>query len=158
VRSTAKYLGPDLRLAVVAGDALTVRRVEGRFGVGPRRVSLLLQQLVLALWSDPSAGRQLARTAGIYAQRRQALRAALEGHGIASHGATGLNAWIPVPHESRVIAALAERGWAVAAGEPFRLRRAPGIRLTIATLAPDAAARFAEDLAAARDAGERPSA
>ena len=155
VRSTAKYLGPDLRVAFIAGDALTIQRVEGRHVLGPRRVSLLLQQLVLGLWSDPSAGRQLARTAEIYAQRRRALREALAAHGVASVGESGLNVWIGVPRESALVGALAERGWAVAAGEPFRIRSAPAIRVTIAALAPDAATALAADVAAARGAGER---
>ena len=45
--------------------------------------------------------------------------------------------------------ALAERGWAVGAGERFRYRTAPGIRVTTAALQPAEAGRLADDIAAA---------
>lgn len=149
IRSTSKFLGPDLRVALMAGDELTVSRVRGRQALGTRWVSHILQQLVLALWSDPSSGRRLARAGEIYAQRRTAALAALREHGIEARGASGFNIWIPLRDEAGAVRALAERGWAVAAGERFRIRSAPGIRVTISTLQPADAGRFAGDLAAA---------
>ncbi len=148
VRSVSKFLGPDLRLAVVAGDALTVARVEGRYVIGARWVSHVLQQLTLALWSDPSGARRLARAADIYRQRREALRAALAARGIASRGASGINVWASVPEEAVAVHALLQRGWAVTPGERFRLRTPPAIRVTAAVLKPPDAERFAADLAA----------
>lgn len=156
VKSVAKFLGPDLRVAFIAGDAVTVTRVEGRYALGPRRVSLLLQQLVLALWSDPSAGRLLARASDLYTHRRQALLTALSQRGIPARGASGLNVWVPVRREGQVVQALADDGWAVAAGEPFRLHAAPGIRITIATLLPEDAEQLASSLAAAMTRGGGP--
>jgi DNA-binding transcriptional MocR family regulator len=149
IRSTSKFLGPDLRVALMAGDELTVGRVQGRQALGARWVSHILQQLALTLWSDPSSGRRLARAGEIYAQRRLAALAALREHGIDARGASGFNIWIPLRDEARVVRALAESGWAVAAGERFRIRSAPGIRVTISTLPPADAGRFAADLAAA---------
>jgi DNA-binding transcriptional MocR family regulator len=149
IRSTSKFLGPDLRVAVMAGDDLTVSRVRARQAVGARWVSHILQQLTLALWSDPSSGRRLARAGQIYAQRRVAALAALREHGIDARGASGFNIWIPVRDETGVVRAMEEKGWAVAAGERFRMRSPPGIRVTISTLQPPDTGRFAADLAAA---------
>ena len=147
VRSTSKFLGPDLRVALMAGDELTISRVRARQALGARWVSHLLQQVVFALWSDPSSGRRLARAMEIYSQRRRALQAALDGHGIGIRAHSGFNVWVPVRDEARVVHALADRGWAVAAGEPFRIRSAPAIRVTASMLEPPDAVRFAGDLA-----------
>jgi len=149
VRSLTKFLGPDLRVAIVAGDELTVARVRARQCVGMRWVSHLLQHVALALWSDPSSGRHLARAADTYARRRQGLITALAAAGTEVTAASGFNVWIPVPHEADVVEQLARRGWAVAAGERFRLKAGPGIRVTTSALAPDDARRFATDLALA---------
>jgi DNA-binding transcriptional MocR family regulator len=150
VRSTSKFLGPDLRMAVVTGDATTVARVERRHAVGPRWVSHILQRLACALWADPSGARRLARAADVYAARRRALVSALAAHGIEAHGRSGLNVWVPVEQEAAAVRGLAARGWAVAAGEPFRLRTGPAIRITTSALAPADAQRLAADLADAR--------
>ena len=148
VRSTAKFLGPDLRVAVVAGDALTIGRVQGRQALGARWVSQILQQLVLALWSDPASGRRLARASDVYSQRRAALLAELMKRGITASATSGFNVWVPVRDESTVVRGLAERGWAVAAGERFRLRTPPAIRVTCSTLEAEQAAQFSESLSA----------
>ena len=149
LRSTSKFLGPDLRVAVMAGDELTIARVQGRQLLGARWVSGILQQLALAMWSDPASGRRIARAAEIYAQRRMALLAALTARGIGARGRSGLNVWVPLVEESSVTRALSERGWAVASGERFRIASPPGIRVTAATLAPPDADRFADALAEA---------
>ena len=146
VRSTSKFLGPDLRVAVMAADDLTTARVQGRQALGMRWVSLILQQLTVALWSDPANGRRLARAAEIYMQRRRALVDALAASGIQAFGRSGLNVWVPVREEVSVVRGLADRGWAVAAGERFRIQSARAIRITISTLTPTEADRFAEDL------------
>ena len=147
VRSVSMFLGPDLRLAIVAGDDLTVTRVRGRHALGPRWVSHILQHLAFGLWSDPASGRVLSRAASIYAQRRTALINALAGHGIPAMGRSGFNVWIPSPEEFGVVQRLADRGWGVAAGERFRIRAAPGLRVTTAALLPEEAQRCAADFA-----------
>ena len=49
--------------------------------------------------------------------------------------------------EAAVVQALFQRGWAVNAGERYRVASPPAIRVTVATLLPRDAARFAGDLA-----------
>jgi DNA-binding transcriptional MocR family regulator len=146
IRSTSKFLGPDLRVAAMAADAITAGRVKRRQASGIRWISHLLQALTLSLWSDPSSGRRLARAADVYRHRRTALMEALASHEIGAHGQSGYNVWIPVREEAAVVSGLAARGWAVAAGERFRMRSAPGVRVTTAGLLPDDAVRFADDL------------
>ena len=143
VRSVSKSLGPDLRVALLASDPRSHARVEGRQTLGIRWVSHILQRLVAALWRD----RTPARAGRVYTERRTALLRALADRGIRAHGASGLNVWIPVSEESATVQALLHAGWAVKAGERYRIASAPAIRVTIATLEPRDAARFAEDLA-----------
>lgn len=146
VRSVSKSLGPDLRLALLAGDAETVARVEGRQTLGIRWVSHLLQNLVVALWRDRKTARTLTRAAETYKQRREALIAELERRDIAAYGSSGLNVWIPVNEEGVVVQALLQCGWAVRAAEAYRLKSGRAIRVTTAALEPHDAMRLADDL------------
>jgi DNA-binding transcriptional MocR family regulator len=149
VRSLSKSLGPDLRVALLAGDAATVARVEGRRDLGTGWVSLLLQELAARLLADRGVARRLERAASEYAARRDALVGALAHHGVAARGTSGLNVWVPAVEEAGPIAELAARGWAVRAGERYRLRSPPGLRVTVSRLPASRAPRFAGDLAAA---------
>jgi DNA-binding transcriptional MocR family regulator len=147
VRSVSKSLGPDLRVGLLAADARTIARVEGRQTLGIRWVSHILQRIVIAIWSDRRVQSLLKRADRTYAERRNALLRELRTRGIEAHGASGLNVWIPVREETPVVQALMANGWAVQAGERYRLTTGPAIRVTIATLEPKDAARFADDLA-----------
>lgn len=149
VRSVSKSLGPDLRVALLASDARTHARVEGRQTLGIRWVSHILQRLVVALWRD----RAPARAGRAYAERREALLRELRARGIEGHGVSGLNVWIPVAEESATVQALLGRGWAVNAGERYRIRSRAAIRVTIAEL--EDAAKFASDLAEVLAPGRR---
>jgi DNA-binding transcriptional MocR family regulator len=147
VRSVSKSLGPDLRLALLAGDAHTVARVEGRQTLGIRWVSHLLQRTVVALWRDRETQELLRRAEKAYAERRNALLRELRLRRIPARGATGLNVWIEVPEEAAVVQALASRGWAVQPGERYRIATGPAIRVTIATMNDIEIVRLANDLA-----------
>jgi DNA-binding transcriptional MocR family regulator len=147
IRSLSKVLGPDLRIAPMAGDPLTISRVEGRQLLGPGWVSHLLQQTAARLWRGAATRRLLARAERAYAERRAALVDALDARGIAAQGDTGLGVWVPLDEEAPAVQQLLERGWAVSPGERFRFRAPPGIRVTTTDLHP----REAEELAAAID-------
>jgi DNA-binding transcriptional MocR family regulator len=149
VRSVSKWLGPDLRLAVLTGDPGTVARVQGRQLAGTGWVSHLLQGLATAMWSAPGATGLLERGRRTYRERRQALAGALADRGIEAHGRSGLNVWVPVADEGTVTRRLLEAGWAVLPGERFRLRSQPAIRVTVSALDAADAAALAGDLEAA---------
>ena len=148
VRSVSKWLGPDLRLAFLAGDPATVARVQGRQSLGCGWVSHVLQEIVWRLWSSRDTTARLRRAEAAYAERRSSLLRALHAQRIPATGRSGLNVWIDVPEEAAVVTALAARGWAVQAGERYRLATPPAIRVTAARLTPAEAERFALDLAA----------
>jgi DNA-binding transcriptional MocR family regulator len=139
VRSVSKWLGPDLRLAVVAGDETTLARVEGRHALGPGWVSGLVQRLTARLWTDRTVMAGVERAAAAYAERRDALAALVD----AAPAPSGINLWIPVPDEYATVRALRDEGWAVAAGAPYRLSPGSAIRVTTAELLPDDAPRLA---------------
>ncbi|MEW2633874.1 aminotransferase class I/II-fold pyridoxal phosphate-dependent enzyme [Streptomyces sp. NPDC048389] len=132
VRSVAKAYGPDLRVAVLTGDSVTVDRVQGRLGLGPGWVSRLLQHTVVHLWAsgavDPVA------VARAYGERRDALVDALARRGVDARGRSGMNVWVPVQDETGAVARLLHAGWAVAPGARFRMASPPGVRLTVSQL------------------------
>jgi DNA-binding transcriptional MocR family regulator len=137
VRSASKAYGPDLRVAVLAGDHRTVERVHGRLRLGPGWVSHLLQGLAVSLWSNDAATRLIRTAERHYARNRSGLLTALAERGVAAHGRSGLNVWIPVPDETVAITRLLGAGWAAAPGSRFRIRTPAGIRLTVADVAGD---------------------
>ena len=157
VRSVSKSLGPDVRLAVMAGDASTIARVEGRQTLGIRWVSHILQRLVVRMLRDPRVKSRLGRASRTYTQRRRGLIEELAARGIEAHGAAGLNVWIPVSDEASAIAGLQRRGWAVNPGDRYRLETPPAIRVTIATLEDRDAMRLAADIAAVMQPAVRAS-
>ncbi len=134
IRSAAKTYGPDVRLALLAGDSTTVRRVEGRQRLGPGWVSHVLQRLVAQLIGDPDVTAKVARAATVYASRRQTMLTALRERGFEAHGASGLNVWVPVLDEAASERAMEGRGFSIRSGGRFRIRSAPGLRLTVASL------------------------
>jgi DNA-binding transcriptional MocR family regulator len=153
IRSLSKVLGPDLRVAPMTGDTLTISRVEGRQLLGAGWVSHLLQQTAAQLWADPATRVLLTRAERAYRERRVALVDALAGYDIAAYGQSGLGVWVPVAEEASTAQQLLERGWGVSPGERYRLRTPPGIRITTSHLEPDEA----RALAAALDEVTRPA-
>lgn len=147
VRSVAKAYGPDLRLAVLTGDPVTMDRVHGRQRLGPGWVSHLLQRAVVHLWANGPVDATVVAAA--YGRRRDALIDALKRRGIEAYGRSGMNVWIPVPDETGAVARLLHAGWAVAPGARFRMSAPPGIRITVSTLTPDDIEPLADAVASA---------
>ena len=156
VRSVAKLFGPDLRLGIAAGDPLTVARVRDRQRIGVGWVSHIVQDVVASFFADPATERLHHAASRAYAERRTALIQACAARGFRATGASGFTVWIAVPEEAATVAGLLVRGWAVDAGERYRFGGTPAIRVTITTLLPAEAQRFADDLAAVAGDDEPP--
>jgi DNA-binding transcriptional MocR family regulator len=135
VRSASKPYGPDLRIAVLAGDEATIARVVGRMRIGAGWVSTVLQRLLLVLWQQQAVTAAIASAAASYDRRRLALHDALSDRGLQVHGATGINIWVRVPDETRAVGVLRDSGYAVAPGSLFRIGSPPGVRITVSALA-----------------------
>lgn len=151
VRSFSKFLGPDLRLAVVAADPDTIRRLETRLAVGATWVSRLLQHIAHQLLTDPAVSQLLTRAAATYGERRQLLLDTLRRRVtlVSAIGTDGLNVWIQLDQPAGpVVAGLAARGWAVSDGGIYALtdNPTPALRVTVSTLTTSQAAAFADDL------------
>jgi DNA-binding transcriptional MocR family regulator len=144
VRSVAKFLGPDLRLAFVAADEETTDRLHARLGPATTWVSHLLQHAVADMLADPRI-EQLRQTArGVYAERAALLLDALGRPAITSDG---LNVWIET---AATADALAARGWRVRPAADFAVGRTiDAVRVTTSTLTAEQAEAFATDLEAA---------
>lgn len=155
IRSVSKFLHPDFRLALIAGDETTIARVEGRQALGPRWVSHLLQALAAELLGDPELQSTAVHAREVYASRRAALINALSERGVPAYGQSGLNVWVPVREEAPVTRALLDAGWLVLSGERFRIATPPGIRITIATLQEHEADELAEVIATVEHAGRQ---
>ncbi|MFJ8082721.1 aminotransferase class I/II-fold pyridoxal phosphate-dependent enzyme [Streptomyces sp. NPDC096205] len=147
VRSAAKAYGPDLRLAVLTGDEVTLGRVRGRQRLGPGWISRITQRAVVRLWADGAV--DAGEVAAAYGRRRDALIGALADRGITGHGRSGMNVWIPVPDETGAVARLLHAGWAVAPGARFRMKSPPGIRVTVSSLTEADMVPLADAIAAA---------
>jgi DNA-binding transcriptional MocR family regulator len=157
VRSTAKAYGPDLRLALLAGDRRTVERVHGRLRLGPGWISHLLQDLAVGLWRDTAAAGLVHRAETVYAHNRERLQTALADRGVASSARSGLNVWISVPDETVAITRLLSAGWAAAPGTRFRIATPPGIRITVSGIDADDIGPLADAVAEAVHAVGRAS-
>lgn len=146
-QSVAKALGPDLRLAAVVGDPTTMATYDARLAGGAGWVSHLVQRATAHLLADPAISALLERAAHTYDSRRSTMLAELAARGIEAHGRTGFNIWVPVSDEATVALALADQGYTVRPGAPFRLASGPGIRLSVCRLPLEQAPTVADAIA-----------
>jgi DNA-binding transcriptional MocR family regulator len=152
VRSVSKFLGPDMCLAVAATDPETAERLAFRLSPGTTWVSHILQRLVLAQLTDETALREVAAAGRHYAERNAGFAARLTERGLPAEAGDGLNLWVRLPVEARVVAErLMRRGWLARTGDEFVLGEQPArshhLRLTVHDLTEEETARLVDDLA-----------
>jgi DNA-binding transcriptional MocR family regulator len=152
VRSLAKVLGPDLRVALVASDPATEDQLRRRLVAGVNWVSHLLQATAAALLADPATAARLARARAAYAERASRLRDELRRAGIETpQGSDGWNVWVPLAgDEASVVEELSRRGWQVRPGGAYAVDGAdgePALRVTASTMTAGEAKAFAAALA-----------
>ncbi len=155
VRSMGKSLGPDLRIALLAGDRDTVDRVSTGFGNGPGWVSHILQSAVSHLLVDHATRALIDRAATAYGQRRHRLIAALADRGVAARGRSGFNVWVPDVNEQATVDAARDAGFAILAGDPWRVRSGSAVRITASRLGDDQIDAVAEAVASVSRPGTR---
>ncbi|MEU3657913.1 aminotransferase class I/II-fold pyridoxal phosphate-dependent enzyme [Streptomyces sp. NPDC032161] len=155
VRSLSKFLGPDLRVALVASDLRTAQRLATRIGPGRTWTSHLLQRLAAALLTDPATQALIERAGTHYAERNARFAHLLRARGIDVRASDGLNLWVPVDTDAQAVSErLLRRGWLARVGDSFSLlRSAPSmhLRLTAHQLSGDQSVLLADDLAEAAE-------
>lgn len=150
IRSTSKFLGPDLRLAFVASDAETSLRLRQRLNAGTNWVSHIIQDMAAGYLNSPHFLSNVQGTRERYAVQRALLVRALQSHGVAlSDRHDGLNVWVPLTGRSDpVVMMMAQRGWLIRGGEAFTLNKTgSGLRITVAELDAEDILPFAKSLA-----------
>lgn len=149
-RSVSKGLGPDLRMAFVAADKESVKRINTRLAPGMSWVSRVLQALVYTCLTNNAFKKQLVDAKARCKQQRDTLISALSKEGVRfTHAIDGLNVWIPVNTDSKAVAfSLSQKGWLVRPGSSFDVDNVShAIRVSIQKIEPDTASRFAKDIA-----------
>ncbi|AGP31444.1 aminotransferase class I/II-fold pyridoxal phosphate-dependent enzyme [Corynebacterium terpenotabidum] len=151
IRSMSKFLGPDLRTALVASDPDTAELLSRRINGGTTWVSHLLQRTVAALLSDAATRRHIADAGAHYAGRNRAFLTRLRAAGLDAPDADGLNLWVDLgaPNAAE---RLRERGWIVRDGGVFGLGSTEDagthLRLTVHELSDAEMDRLVADLVA----------
>lgn len=150
-RSVSKGLGPDLRMAFVAADTESIKRINTRLAPGMSWVSRVLQALVYTCLTNDTFQKQLTDAKQQCKHQRDTLIKALNKEGVAfTHAIDGLNVWLPVNTDSKTVAfALSQKGWLVRPGSSFDVDEVShAIRVSIQKIEPETASQFASDFAA----------
>ncbi|MGH9137698.1 MAG: aminotransferase class I/II-fold pyridoxal phosphate-dependent enzyme [Acidimicrobiales bacterium] len=149
VQSYSKSHGPDLRLAALGGPASIVEPLVARRHLGASWSSRFLQEVLIGMLTDDGCIAAVARARRAYAERREALVAALAERGVGVRGRDGINIWVDVDHERDALVMLAAQGIGVAPGSAFVVARADGshVRVTTSVLPVDDVPPVADALA-----------
>lgn len=151
VRSVSKFLGPDLRVAVSAGDDDTISRLLRAQAYSMGWVSSLLQRLAGGLLHDPKTLALIKKAGGAYRARYSYMQQALQKIGIETLGSAGLNVWIQCDDEAAVAQRLMSSGWRIRTGAGFTLETMPGFRVTTAAMTESMIDEFVQALQLALD-------
>jgi DNA-binding transcriptional MocR family regulator len=137
IRSFSKSHGPDLRLAAVGGAGEVIAAAANRRLLGPGWSSRVLQYVLVEMLDDPATVDIVERARTTYAERRKRMVDALDGRGVGSVGADGINLWLDVRDEQSALLTLASRGVGAAPGTPFLVNGGGGdhLRLTVGLVA-----------------------
>lgn len=150
-RSVSKGLGPDLRMAFVAADKETIKRISTRLAPGMSWVSRVLQSFVYTCLTEKAFQAHLNQAKQNCAQCREMLLQALTEQGLTAKTVVdGLNVWLPVGQDSKAAAyEFSRKGWLVRPSESFDIDQASqAVRVSVQNLEPQSAAQFAKDAAA----------
>jgi len=154
VRSMSKFLGPDLRVAVVASDLVTAERFATQISAGTKWVSHHLQRTVHAMLGDAGVRACIEKAGEHYKDRNSRFIRLLHERGISAIGDDGVNIWVdtgPGSDTDAVAAQLMRRGWVVRTGDSFALGTDSGaerLRLTVHELDDDSTILLGDALAA----------
>lgn len=155
VRSVSKFLGPDLRLALVMADMNTARTLGSMVSSSANWVSHVLQTAVANILSSDDTTRLLSAARESYQKRSQQLISRLNDSGFeVSARCDGLNVWIPLMQPPQTVTRrLGELGWAVVPSGSFNVngRGVRAIRVTTAAIDPHQIERFVTDLRTATE-------
>jgi DNA-binding transcriptional MocR family regulator len=149
-RSVSKGLGPDLRMAFVAADKATIKRINTRLAPGMSWVSRVLQSLVLTCLTTQPFQQQLAQAKQNCIDRREKLLQALIEQDLNVHrDIDGLNVWLPVGIDCKQAAyEFSKKGWLVRPGIIFDINQpSHTIRVSITNLSSNTVQQFAMDAA-----------
>jgi DNA-binding transcriptional MocR family regulator len=149
-RSVSKGLGPDLRMAFVAADKESIKRINTRLAPGMSWVSRVLQSFVYTCLTKKEFQQHLAIAKQNCAERREVLLDALTEQGLTVNTAIdGLNVWLPVGKDCKSAAyEFSRKGWLVRPGDSFGIdQTSQAIRISVQNLEPETAKQFALDAA-----------
>ncbi len=120
IRSYNLFYGPEIRAAVVGGNAELIDAMWMRLTYSTRHVSRILQGALAFLMTDETSRRELHTLSDEIRSRHEYLKGALIRRGVLVEDTRGPCAWIPVPDDQMACMRLAQRGLAVYPGSLFQ--------------------------------------
>lgn len=153
IRSLSKFLGPDLRVALIASDRGTAERLSVQISAGANWVSHILQRTARVLLEDPKLSYRSAQARDHYRRENARFLELLAEQNVSATADDGLNVWVNLGvDENGVARELLRAGWVVRVGNHFALTPESGaghVRLTVHGIDDDEKKRLAEAMAEA---------